>query len=211
MSNLWYLIISLIRSFYIVTAAGILIARLTPALHDRFLAYGARQDHKRVDEDRNALNQRKRSSITEILDYTTTFTVPHSWFTHFYVVSTCSALFWTTVLSTDLIRDSSTVWSHYKDNITHTPNYWHYKARGCVLFMLLHSVRRLYECVYIAKPSRSRMWIGHYLVGIAFYLVTNVAIWVDTGRFDRLFVFILTSLHASLFIHLSVLSGAQVS
>lgn len=190
MSTLWYLIIGLIRSFYIVTVAGILIARLTPALHDRFLAYGARQDHKKVDEDKDVLNQRKlnsnsSSSITEILDYATKFTVPHSWFTHFYVVSTCSALFWTTVLSTDLIWDSGTVWSEYEDNVSHTPNYWHYKARGCVLLMLLHSVRRLYECVHLSKPSRSRMWIGHYLVGIAFYLVTNIAIWVDTGRFDR--------------------------
>lgn len=178
---MWYLVIGLIRSFYIVTAGGILIARLIPALRQRFLAYGARQDQGKSDHSQDIQRQQSvssssSSSITKLLDYAATITVPHSWFTHFYIVSTLSALVWSILLSTDL------VWSLGIAHYNHKSNYWQYKPRGCLLFMLIHSLRRLYECIYVSKTSRSRMWVGHYLVGIGFYLVTNIGIWVDAGR-----------------------------
>lgn len=54
------------------------------------------------------------------------------------------------------------------------------------VLLLIQGSRRLYECVYILKPGKSRMWVGHYLLGIAFYVGMSVAIWVEgTGLFPR--------------------------
>lgn len=44
---------------------------------------------------------------------------------------------------------------------------------------MIQGSRRLYECVYISKPGTSKMWIGHYLLGIGYYVVMSVAVWVE--------------------------------
>lgn len=48
--------------------------------------------------------------------------------------------------------------------------------------MLAQGTRRLYECLEISKPSSSRMWVGHWLVGVWFYLSVTVAIWIEGIR-----------------------------
>lgn len=55
--------------------------------------------------------------------------------------------------------------------------------------MLIQGARRLYECKAFAKPSASRMWFVHWLVGLAFYLAVSVALWIEgagTTLTDRL-------------------------
>jgi 3-oxo-5-alpha-steroid 4-dehydrogenase 3 len=47
------------------------------------------------------------------------------------------------------------------------------------LFLL--SMRRLLECREAASSS-SRMFFGHWIMGLAFYAVTSVAIWVEGDR-----------------------------
>jgi 3-oxo-5-alpha-steroid 4-dehydrogenase 3 len=47
------------------------------------------------------------------------------------------------------------------------------------LVMLIQGSRRLYEAFAYAKPSRSTMWIGHWLMGLGFYLFINIAIWIE--------------------------------
>lgn len=50
--------------------------------------------------------------------------------------------------------------------------------------MVAQGSRRLYECLYVTKerPSSSTMWIGHWLVGVAFYAAVSVSIWVEGSR-----------------------------
>jgi 3-oxo-5-alpha-steroid 4-dehydrogenase 3 len=45
--------------------------------------------------------------------------------------------------------------------------------------MLAQSLRRLYESYAYAKPSTSSMWIGHWLMGLGFYFLINIAIWIE--------------------------------
>lgn len=53
------------------------------------------------------------------------------------------------------------------------------------LMMMGQGVRRLYESIVFAKPSTSTMWIAHYIIGISFYLVTSVAVWIEgIGKTD---------------------------
>jgi 3-oxo-5-alpha-steroid 4-dehydrogenase 3 / polyprenol reductase len=55
--------------------------------------------------------------------------------------------------------------------------------------MFLHGVRRLYETMFLQNASSARMWIGHYLVGCAFYLVVSITVFIEdldrpTGTLD---------------------------
>ena len=55
------------------------------------------------------------------------------------------------------------------------------------LMLLVQGGRRLYECLSLSKEdifsventSTSKMWGGHWLLGLAFYAATSVAIWVE--------------------------------
>ena len=45
--------------------------------------------------------------------------------------------------------------------------------------MSLQGVRRLLESTMFAKPSTSKMWFVHWLLGIAFYLAVGVSSWIE--------------------------------
>lgn len=134
----------------------------------------------------------KRRADT-ILDQIALLKVPHHYFTHFYILSLCSCLVW---LHQILTRGPlfSAVANHTElESISETMTLsqiflvW--------ILYLVQSTRRVYECISLSpsppptsKPksetqskstARSRMWIGHYLLGLAFYLATNMAIWVE--------------------------------
>lgn len=48
--------------------------------------------------------------------------------------------------------------------------------------MLAHGLRRLYECISLQKQSFSSMWAGQYVLGLLFYFVTSIAIWIEGIR-----------------------------
>ncbi len=45
--------------------------------------------------------------------------------------------------------------------------------------MSIQGVRRLLESSMFAKPSTSKMWFVHWLLGIAFYLAVGVSVWIE--------------------------------
>ena len=45
--------------------------------------------------------------------------------------------------------------------------------------MSIQGVRRLFESSMFAKPSTSKMWFVHWLLGIAFYLAVGVSVWIE--------------------------------
>ncbi|KAF2503332.1 hypothetical protein BU16DRAFT_521914 [Lophium mytilinum] len=47
--------------------------------------------------------------------------------------------------------------------------------------MLLQGVRRLLECLTSSR-STSTMWIGHYVLGLLFYLTVNISIWIEGAQ-----------------------------
>lgn len=49
----------------------------------------------------------------------------------------------------------------------------------CTTLMLIQGGRRLYESFALAKPSSSRMWVVHWLLGLCFYTGITIAVWVE--------------------------------
>ncbi|KIV80296.1 hypothetical protein PV11_07809 [Exophiala sideris] len=148
-----------LRAFYILSSLAIIIVRLIPALRDRFLSYGARDVNAHRRGQAQAAKQPALS--VQILDYAATWKVPHSWFIHFYIVSVVAS-----TMGLCFFRP--------RDSIN-----WPGTTTLCGTLMLVQGIRRLLECMFLTKPSQSRMWIGHYAIGVAFYIATNIAIWVQ--------------------------------
>lgn len=47
------------------------------------------------------------------------------------------------------------------------------------LLLLLQSIRRLAECVLFSRPTNARMWLGHWAMGLLFYLGIGIAVWLE--------------------------------
>lgn len=47
------------------------------------------------------------------------------------------------------------------------------------LLMFAQGSRRLYECLAISSPSTSKMWFGHWALGLLFYIGTGLAVWIE--------------------------------
>ena len=45
--------------------------------------------------------------------------------------------------------------------------------------MGFQGVRRLLESSTLAKPSASKMWVLHWLLGIVFYLAVGISVWIE--------------------------------
>ncbi|KAL1600624.1 3-oxo-5-alpha-steroid 4-dehydrogenase [Paraconiothyrium brasiliense] len=143
-----------VRAFYLAASALVLVLQATPALRDRFLAYGSRATAAKPS------HARPPNALERLLDYVASFQVPHNYFTHFYVVSVASSLFWGWKLR---------LW----DAGGQLPVVW--------ALVLLQGTRRLLESYVYTSSSKSRMWFAHWILGLVFYLATNVAVWVESG------------------------------
>jgi 3-oxo-5-alpha-steroid 4-dehydrogenase 3 len=84
--------------------------------------------------------------------------VPHNFFTHFYLTSVASSLFW-----------------GWRQRV------WDVQGQMQVVWalMLLQGVRRLLEARAYTSTSKSTMWVAHWILGIFFYLAMNLSIWVE--------------------------------
>ena len=162
-------IISCIRVFYLLSASIILLVRLIPDLRDRFLDYGARENH-------GSSKPASTTSIGRLVDYIATFKVPHSKFWHFYSLTSGSTIFWLSHIASGnyffATTDPST------QSTTSNPSTSPAKIGLCFFLLWIQALRRFSECIK-TPPSSSLMWIGHYIIGMAFYLVTNVAVFIE--------------------------------
>lgn len=123
--------------------------------------------------------------------------MPHSYFTHFYILSVLCSIFWLHQLQT-----RGPVFQHLAQltstpSNTHNPNGFAARYQPAAAappevssmivsqiylvngLMLLQGVRRLAECCFYTSGSKSQMWIGHYALGILFYSTVNIALWIE--------------------------------
>lgn len=85
------------------------------------------------------------------------FTVPKAFFSHFYILST----FFSIIAC------------------------YNYPSYALVWLVLFHSLRRLYETLYVSKYTiKSRMNWSHYLVGIWFYSVLHLILYLKLSQGD---------------------------
>ena len=163
-----------------------LTLNLSSPLRSRFITYGARATPSTAPEAKEDSSSSSSSAnpslITRALDFLSSLQVPHSYFTQFYVVSILSSLFWVGQL---LLRGSVFQAVSARISPEHLQNSMSVnQVLLCWALMTVHSSRRLAESFIFSKPSTSRMFFVHWLLGIAFYLAATVAIWIEgAGRF----------------------------
>ncbi|KAJ1927335.1 hypothetical protein IWQ60_003005 [Tieghemiomyces parasiticus] len=93
---------------------------------------------------------------------------------------------WSHVYLNDTLRWLGAQAGNHEDRIAHLATATHVQLTipASAVFVLIlfqiHLMRRLFECYFVQRPSASRMHMGHYLLGISFYLVTCPALILDT-------------------------------
>ncbi|KXS95640.1 hypothetical protein AC578_3555 [Pseudocercospora eumusae] len=155
--------VTLLRAIYLTAAAAVLFVFAMPPLRSRFLDYGARSS-----------KQQKEKGST-LLDHAASITVPHSWFASFYAVSVSCSLY---CLSDIVFRGPA--FQAIANHTSSEPSTMTIsQVQATWLLMFLQGSRRLYESMALTNPSQSRMWLGHWALGILFYLCTSIAVWVE--------------------------------
>lgn len=84
--------VRVVRTYFLMSSFFILIARTTDYTRRRFLVYGARAQTKLSEQAKYERSQHDK--ITRGLDVVAALTLPHSWFTHFYLISISSSIAW---------------------------------------------------------------------------------------------------------------------
>ncbi|KAI8626958.1 3-oxo-5-alpha-steroid 4-dehydrogenase [Xylariaceae sp. FL1651] len=176
--------------FYVLGAAAVLAIAATPDSAQRLLTqYGARSSPG--NSSAPASSQVRKNVIIEdnntntglfvrlVTWVTSVGKVPHSWFIHFYFLSLTCTIFWAVQFLThgtvlELIVSNQAAASPSSMTIGQVVLVWS--------LMGLQGARRLYECLTVLRPSASRMWIVHWLLGNAFYFCTSISIWVEGSR-----------------------------
>lgn len=149
------------------------------------LTYGARNEV--AGKETKANGEQEKSGVLETLlaklaKYTE---IPHSAFWHFYVLSaTCSALWaWQFVTKGTLMRFLVEKQITIAGSSLPSSNAAKAADLGRVFaawaMLALQGLRRLYECMYVLKAGKSGMLLAHWLVGVVFYLLMSVAVWID--------------------------------
>lgn len=172
--------------FYVLSAAAVLAVAAMPDRAQQLLTqYGARSStatippasslgHKDAGQDLQGTNAGYIFHFVSCL--TSAGKVPHAWFIHFYILSLSCTVFWAIQFIThgtllELIVENQCSKRTSSMTLSQVVLVW--------FLMGLQGARRLYEYLAVLRPSSSRMWIIHWLLGNAFYLCTSVSIWVE--------------------------------
>ncbi|KAI1460744.1 hypothetical protein F4805DRAFT_374509 [Annulohypoxylon moriforme] len=159
--------------FYVLAAAIVLAIAATPeSVQSLLTRYGARSSAGN-GEDKGAGNGLLVGAIGWV---TSIGKVPHSWFIHFYIISiTCSAFWAVQFLQHGSILDSISKNQASSERSSMTIN----QVILAWFLMSLQGARRLYEYLAVLRPSSSKMWVIHWLLGAAFYFCTNISVWIE--------------------------------
>lgn len=148
------------------------------SLRSRFLAYGPRANPASISTGSAPPRAQNPSAESKgFLDYLATWQVPHSYFTHFYVASVLSSVFWVAQLLSRGVVFQAIASRVSEDHQRHSMSLTQLVI--CCVLLAIQGSRRLWECFVFSKPSSSQMWFMHWLLGLGFYLAAGVAIWIE--------------------------------
>lgn len=154
----------LCKIFFSIGTAVDFGGTLIPSFRERIMNYGSR-----------STNSSTSKNTTNILGYIASFEVPHTWFTHYYVISTGSSIFWAQqILTRGQVFKLFAAYSQ--------PTSASMTANQVLLawsMMSLQGSRRLYESITLTKASKSKMWVGLWAIGIAYYVAMGISVWIE--------------------------------
>jgi 3-oxo-5-alpha-steroid 4-dehydrogenase 3 len=176
----------ILQAYYLTASTIVLSVWALPFLRARLLPYGSRSEGT-AESGRSAAyagntasddTSKTKSSFSAMLDRIAAIQVPHSWFNHFYQVSVISSVIWAYVLAHNgTVRRF--MFSRVSPSSLQAPSMTIEQVWLLWLLLCIQGSRRLLETYLFAKPSKSTMHITHWLVGVTFYLVDGMAIWVE--------------------------------
>ncbi|KAI2469223.1 hypothetical protein F4781DRAFT_233820 [Annulohypoxylon bovei var. microspora] len=160
--------------FYVLAAATVLAIAATPeSVQSLLTQYGARNSIGNGQGEKRAGNGLLIGAISWV---TSVGKVPHSWFIHFYILSVSCSAFWAVqFLQHGSVMDFMVRNQASGKSTSMTTN----QVILAWFLMSLQGIRRLYECVAVLRPSSSKMWVIHWLLGAAFYFCTNISVWIE--------------------------------
>ncbi|KAF9163561.1 hypothetical protein DFQ26_002410 [Actinomortierella ambigua] len=186
----WIPFSSVIRIYFAGITIAALLAGTLPFLKKSILDYG-KLNEKPTEHQHNTPNEQSLSDRLALA--LRSLTVPKYWFAHFYVW----ASLWMAYLTVDLYYlcrspgdDAQTLfdrpWSfllllqHFGVSVGVQPLSINTVPWFLLGLNFLHVLRRWYESWYVERPSpTARMHVGHYLIGITFYIAVPPALWID--------------------------------
>lgn len=163
---------NLCKAFFGLGTAVDIGGTLVPSFRESIMNYGPRQ----VKTSKSPIQD--PGTLMRLIRCVASFQVPHTWFIHYYIVSVASSIFWAFQLYTRGTAYHLMV-SYSKERSTSMTGNQIFLA---LLIMALQGVRRLYESVTLSKPSQSRMWVGLWVIGIAYYVFMGMSIWIEGIR-----------------------------
>lgn len=179
-----------IQAFYLAAAGGIAALQGLPSsVRSNLMDYGARKSPgtegtKKMDKTDSGKQQKEDSEdvLAKLIKATQ---VPHSWFWHFYAFSMLGSAFWAWQFVTQGRAMRVLIGGQNQGKAVEAADP---DALGRVVvawtMMALQGSRRLYECVAVTKPGSSPMLAVHWLMGLMFYGVMGVSIWIESsGKF----------------------------
>ncbi|CAI7598595.1 unnamed protein product [Penicillium glandicola] len=167
-----------LRAFFLLAAATTISISIPTSLRSRFLIYGPRATSASISTGSAPPRSRNPSIESKgFLDYLATWQVPHSYFTHFYIASVLSSVFWVAQLLSRGVVFQAIASRVSEDHQRHSMSLTQLVI--CCVLLAIQGSRRLWESFVFSKPSSSQMWFLHWLLGLGFYLAAGVAIWIE--------------------------------
>jgi 3-oxo-5-alpha-steroid 4-dehydrogenase 3 len=145
---------------------------LIPPFREYIMNYGPRSTTSTSTALKTTTHQ---SKVVKSLEYVGSFQVPHRWFTHYYVISVASSIFWAFQMYTQGTAFKFLASFSKERPATMTAG----QIFVAWLLMAIQGTRRLYESIALTKPSQSRMWAGVWIIGMAFYVFIGISIWIE--------------------------------
>jgi len=164
----------LCKIFFTIGTAVDVGGTLVPSFRQHIMNYGSRGTEKIPKTEEEA--KQPKSKFANILYYIASFQVPHTWFTHYYIASVLSSIFWAVQILTHGRA------FNFLASLSQQANAGGMTVNQVLLawcFMTIQGTRRLYESITLTKPSQSKMWVGIWLLGIAFYIFMGISIWIE--------------------------------
>ncbi|KAL2018825.1 hypothetical protein VTK56DRAFT_383 [Thermocarpiscus australiensis] len=165
------------QTFFLLAAGGVAAVAAMPRDAKALLVdYGARKSENPPAAGPAAKIPTSDRLLSLFATITSRTQVPHSWFGAFYAVSLAGSIFWLAQYLCDgavlhWIASSQAPAQEQSATMGQVALGW--------IMMFLQAARRLFEHAAVFKPSKSTMWLVHWLLGLAFYLIIGVAIWVE--------------------------------
>jgi 3-oxo-5-alpha-steroid 4-dehydrogenase 3 len=143
---------------------------LFPSFRSNIMNYGSRSTTPTKAESKAS-----NGPIQRLFQYVGSFRVPHTWFTHYYVVSVLSSLFW----GVQIYANGSVIKLLASYSQSRTSSMTFNQVLLAWGLMAAQGIRRLYESITLMKPSQSKMWVGIWALGIAYYTFMGISVWIE--------------------------------